>query len=157
MCLIKIILVSWSEIYTFFTHNRSTNHKSPCHFIHPSLTPYGLRISNSSLGQTHTLSAAVGDRRSEKERDNHSCYICSKSLEFRSVPDYCLPSPSNLNFFFLNLCVNWGEGTRLWKKLFPLLDVFSQWTPSCLQISEGWVSGGWGQALFSGAQWQDKG
>ena len=27
----------------------------------------------------------------------------------------------------------------------------------CLQISEGWVSGGWGQALFSGAQWQDKG
>jgi len=22
----------------------------------------------------------------------------------------------------------------------------------CLQISEGWVSGGWGQALFSGAQ-----
>jgi len=27
----------------------------------------------------------------------------------------------------------------------------------CLQISEGWVSGGWGQALFSGAQRQDKG
>ena len=27
----------------------------------------------------------------------------------------------------------------------------------CLQISEGWVSGGWGQALFSGAQWQDEG
>ena len=27
----------------------------------------------------------------------------------------------------------------------------------CLQISEGWVSGGWGQALFSGAQWQEKG
>ena len=27
----------------------------------------------------------------------------------------------------------------------------------CLQISEGWVSGGWGQALFSGTQWQDKG
>ena len=27
----------------------------------------------------------------------------------------------------------------------------------CLQISEGWVSRGWGQALFSGAQWQDKG
>ena len=27
----------------------------------------------------------------------------------------------------------------------------------CLQISEGWVSGGWSQALFSGAQWQDKG
>ena len=26
-----------------------------------------------------------------------------------------------------------------------------------LQISEGWVSGGWGQALFSGAQQQDKG
>ena len=26
-----------------------------------------------------------------------------------------------------------------------------------LQISEGWVSGGWGQALFSGAQRQDKG
>ena len=25
-----------------------------------------------------------------------------------------------------------------------------------LQISEGWVSGGWGQALFSNAQWQDK-
>jgi len=23
---------------------------------------------------------------------------------------------------------------------------------NCLQISEGWVSGGWGQALFSGAQ-----
>ena len=22
----------------------------------------------------------------------------------------------------------------------------------CLKISEGWVSGGWGQALFSGAQ-----
>ena len=22
----------------------------------------------------------------------------------------------------------------------------------CLQIPEGWVSGGWGQALFSGAQ-----
>jgi len=22
----------------------------------------------------------------------------------------------------------------------------------CLQISEGWVSGGWGQALFNGAQ-----
>ena len=22
----------------------------------------------------------------------------------------------------------------------------------CLEISEGWVSGGWGQALFSGAQ-----
>ena len=22
----------------------------------------------------------------------------------------------------------------------------------CLQISEGWVSGGWGQTLFSGAQ-----
>ena len=27
----------------------------------------------------------------------------------------------------------------------------------CLQISEGWVSGGWGQILFSGAQQQDKG
>jgi len=27
----------------------------------------------------------------------------------------------------------------------------------CLQISEGWVSGGWGQSLFSGAQRQDKG
>ena len=26
-----------------------------------------------------------------------------------------------------------------------------------LQISEGWVSGGWGQALFSGPQQQDKG
>jgi len=26
----------------------------------------------------------------------------------------------------------------------------------CLQISEGWVSGGWGQTLFSGAQQQDK-
>jgi len=26
-----------------------------------------------------------------------------------------------------------------------------------LQISEGWVSGGWSQALFSGAQQQDKG
>ena len=26
-----------------------------------------------------------------------------------------------------------------------------------LQISEGWVSGGWGQSLFSGAQRQDKG
>jgi len=26
-----------------------------------------------------------------------------------------------------------------------------------LQISAGWVSGGWGQALFSGAQRQDKG
>jgi len=26
-----------------------------------------------------------------------------------------------------------------------------------LQISEGWVSGGWGQTLFSGAQQQDKG
>jgi len=26
-----------------------------------------------------------------------------------------------------------------------------------LQISEGWVSGEWGQTLFSGAQWQDKG
>ena len=25
-----------------------------------------------------------------------------------------------------------------------------------LQISQGWVSGGWGQTLFSGAQWQDK-
>ena len=24
-------------------------------------------------------------------------------------------------------------------------------------ISEGWVSGGWGQALFNGDQWQDKG
>ena len=23
---------------------------------------------------------------------------------------------------------------------------------TCLQISEGWVSGGWGQTLFSGAQ-----
>ena len=27
----------------------------------------------------------------------------------------------------------------------------------CLQISKGWVSGGWGQALFSSAQRQDKG
>jgi len=27
----------------------------------------------------------------------------------------------------------------------------------CLQISEGWVPGGWGQALFSGVQRQDKG
>jgi len=27
----------------------------------------------------------------------------------------------------------------------------------CLQISSGWVSGGWGQTLFSGAQRQDKG
>jgi len=27
----------------------------------------------------------------------------------------------------------------------------------CLQISEAWVSGGWGQALFSGAQQQHKG
>ena len=27
----------------------------------------------------------------------------------------------------------------------------------CLQISEGWVSGGWGQTLSSGAQRQDKG
>jgi len=27
----------------------------------------------------------------------------------------------------------------------------------CLQISEGWVSGRWGQALFSSAQRQDKG
>jgi len=27
----------------------------------------------------------------------------------------------------------------------------------CLQVSEGWVSGGWSQTLFSGAQWQDKG
>ena len=27
----------------------------------------------------------------------------------------------------------------------------------CLQISEGWVSGGWGQTLFSSAQRQDKG
>jgi len=27
----------------------------------------------------------------------------------------------------------------------------------CLQISAGWVSGRWGQALFSGAQRQDKG
>jgi len=27
----------------------------------------------------------------------------------------------------------------------------------CLQISQGWVSGGWGQTLFSGAQRQDKG
>ena len=26
-----------------------------------------------------------------------------------------------------------------------------------LQISEGWVSGGWGQALFSSAQRQDNG
>ena len=26
-----------------------------------------------------------------------------------------------------------------------------------IQISAGWVSGGWGQALFSGAQRQDKG
>ena len=26
-----------------------------------------------------------------------------------------------------------------------------------LQISEGWVSGGWGHALLSGAQRQDKG
>jgi len=26
-----------------------------------------------------------------------------------------------------------------------------------LQISEGWVSGGWGQALFSSVQRQDKG
>jgi len=24
--------------------------------------------------------------------------------------------------------------------------------PECLKISEGWVSGGWGQALFSGAR-----
>ena len=31
------------------------------------------------------------------------------------------------------------------------------WSQICLQISEGWVSGGWGQALFSGAQWQGKG
>jgi len=28
---------------------------------------------------------------------------------------------------------------------------------TCLQISAGWVSGGWGQTLFSGAQQQDKG
>jgi len=27
----------------------------------------------------------------------------------------------------------------------------------CLQMSEGWVSRGWGQTLFSGAQQQDKG
>jgi len=27
----------------------------------------------------------------------------------------------------------------------------------CLEISEGWVSGGWGQTLFSGAQRRDKG
>ena len=27
----------------------------------------------------------------------------------------------------------------------------------CLQIPEGWVSRGWGQALFSDAQQQDKG
>ena len=27
----------------------------------------------------------------------------------------------------------------------------------CLQISQGWVSGGWGHTLFSGAQRQDKG
>jgi len=27
----------------------------------------------------------------------------------------------------------------------------------CLQIAEGWVSGGWGQTSFSGAQRQDKG
>ena len=27
----------------------------------------------------------------------------------------------------------------------------------CLSISQGWVSGGWGQTLFSGAQQQDKG
>ena len=27
----------------------------------------------------------------------------------------------------------------------------------CLQISEGWVSGVWGQTLFSSAQRQDKG
>jgi len=32
------------------------------------------------------------------------------------------------------------------------------WGPyKCLQISEGWVSGGWGQTLFSSAQRQDKG
>ena len=27
----------------------------------------------------------------------------------------------------------------------------------CLEISEGWVSEGWGQTLFSGARQQDKG
>ena len=27
----------------------------------------------------------------------------------------------------------------------------------CLEISQGWVSGGWGQTLFSGAWWQNKG
>ena len=32
------------------------------------------------------------------------------------------------------------------------------WGPNIyLQISEGWVSGGWGQTLFSNAQRQDKG
>lgn len=26
-----------------------------------------------------------------------------------------------------------------------------------LEISEGWVLGGWGHPLFGGAQWQDEG
>jgi len=33
----------------------------------------------------------------------------------------------------------------------------SDWGPPCLKISAGWVSGGWGQTLFSCDQRQDKG
>lgn len=133
MCLILIISLSWSEIcLDFFTHNRSTNHKSPCHFSHPSLTPYSFRISsNRSLDQTDTLPAAVRERRSEKEHGNRSRYTCSKRHHWKLDLYQTIASPTPLfQFFFLNLCVKWRECIRLWKRLFLLLDVFAQWTQS---------------------------
>lgn len=110
MCLILIILLSWSEICLgFFTHNRSTNHKSPCHFSHPSLTPYSFRISsNRSLDQTDTCSAAVRERRSEKEHGNRSRYTCSKRHHWKLDLYQTIASSTPLLLFFFSLIYVWS-------------------------------------------------
>lgn len=50
----------------------------------------------------------------------------------------------------------------LYKEMLRDLDVFNlekaeRGSPYCLLISKGWEASGWGQALFSGVQQQNKG
>jgi len=44
-----------------------------------------------------------------------------------------------------------------WRLLQPGEEKAERGPHKCLEISEGWMSGGWGQTPFSGAQRQDKG
>jgi len=72
-----------------------------------------------------------------------------------------LASLNRQMYFFQDLCKG-NSALRYPPKLFwpcfvamdlkPEEEKAARGPYKCLQISEGWVSGGWGQALFSGAQ-----